>query len=47
VESLGLKPLEFAEVFAGLKPCAPTEMHKAHSPAACEVALTAFATWLS
>jgi len=25
----GLKPLEFAGIFAGLKPCAPTEKHKA------------------
>jgi len=23
----GLKPLEFAGIFAGLKPCAPTEKH--------------------
>jgi len=25
----GLKPVDFVGIFAGLKPCAPTEKHKA------------------
>jgi len=25
----GLKPIEFTGIFAGLKPCAPTEKHRA------------------